>query len=172
MEVGSGPCALSEFALSFALFLGFSSHHLFVRFKQRNEVSSVVFLVSAAMLLNAISALVVSLGLLLSQSSLSVWIGFAIILCFLLLSCLLFLVARGLFVLSPTLSDAATVHARQLLALCAALAIAALLFCLPLPERVVFSIQIAAAFLLLLFVCFLVIRLFQAVKATRAAIDM
>ncbi len=74
--------------------------------------------------------------------------------------------------LSPTLSDAAKVHAKQLLALSLVLCIAALLFCLPLPERVVFSFQLAAAPMLVLFLAFFVIRLFQAVKATRAAVEM
>jgi hypothetical protein len=168
--MASQGAALAEFCLSFALLLAYAGWHAYLKFVKRASVGAVVFIAASVMFFQSCSALSVFSGLLSSSPGpLSVWIGFAIIVCFLLLCLPLLLLARGLFVLAPSLSglsDAAKVHMQQLLALSFVLAVAALLFCLPLPERVVFSLQIAAAPLLILFVGFFGIRLVQAVKAT------
>lgn len=172
--VGFGQVAVLELVLCAVVTLAHLSWHLWLKIRQKHEVSAAVWLASATIGCSALSALVVSVGLLSSaaDASLSVWVGFAIIVCFLMQCFGLFLLSRGLFVLAPSLSDAAKVHATQLLALSGVLALAALLFCLPLPDRVVFSIQLAAGSLMLLYVGFLIIRLFQAIKATRAAVEM
>ncbi len=60
--VGSYIPSLIEFGLSMTLLFGYGGWHVFLKFKRRETIGHVVWVVCACMFANAVSALIISLG--------------------------------------------------------------------------------------------------------------
>jgi hypothetical protein len=172
MSVAWAQVALTEFVLTFVVFLAYVGWSVYLKFVRKIVLSNAVWIVALSLLFAWVPALIAAVGFWGNSSSPSKWLLLGMIVCLLLWSLPVYLLARGLFIHSPTLSDAAKVHIKQLLALTAVLIVAGALACLPLEWKVEFSIQISTAFLMIAFAVFFFIRLVQAVKASRASIEM
>lgn len=159
------------------IFLAYSAYHLFLRFVKKIEFSKSVIFVAVAMFLAFFTPLIESLvyasGVTLSSNQL-VYYGFRLLSTTAqLIWCIsLFLVARGWDILSPQLSDVGLSHLKQVSIGAGVVFVLTFALLLPLPPAVAISLGFCWVFISVGFIIFFIVRFFQAISTTRAAIEV